>query len=279
MNTKPNLTNLLTSTDNSVEISLEDGYPLIDSFKAMQGYMANFFNKANIVLKSPDIKPAIYIDHDLRDAVKILDKQSSLTLMHFTVIVPEQLNGNMTGYLKDVETIYDLLSTVENRLLIPLENWAANIISTPGFDEKIWMDLPRKFIDIEKTKKDLSKHFNNSVGDDYADRLFKEVYGNTHQMIACYAQTKKLNEHVLMLLDGRLTTRINKITELYDRILKISQTNTMVSKLSHEQIRPLAAVMLQAAKEIELLSIVMFQIRAVNWGETQTIDKIKKAFK
>lgn len=252
----------------------------IDSFAleafnifGMSNYLSGFITKFNDVLTTkliPFITPKS--DHEI--AVKILTNYTRTQLEHFTVYTPEYVSGQIVPYLKTLTEVMTELSNVEQKLLVPLEKWVANMLTDPTYSEKTWVAIPTKDNSVEKHTEELHKFFNESSGDDVCFKTFEQVYVDLNG----FKEADKLIEPLVALsakiLDGKLTARAKNLSATIMRLTENKNSANSLSELPDTKVKPIIDITLQAARELELLAIVMFQIRCVSYSQKQSTKKI-----
>ena len=155
------------------DYSLEDG---TFNLTGLSNFYSGFISKVSDIFNGKRLIPIPFVQSDLKKAVIILNKYKSTDLAHFAIIAPEYIDGKLVPYVNTLNDVLDELSNIENSLLKPLEQWAANMISDPEYGEKAWISIPNKTSNIDKHTDELKKYFNESVGDGVANRLFNNTY-------------------------------------------------------------------------------------------------------
>jgi hypothetical protein len=241
-------------------------------------YVNGFFSKTTEILNTKALIPTGFIFSDLSTSARLLRNRTEYDLNNFTIVCPEYLNSKMLPYLSVLKHIMENLSDVGDRLLTPLEKWSAKIISEPDYSEKSWLELPNNFKDTEKYRKELSNHFNNSIGDGVNNKPFSAVYTNVEELTTVSKLLDTLKHIALKLLDGKLSHRANNLSTM---MFRIKDTEKMVENLSDKtnKMKMVGEIVYNTAKELELLAIVLFQFKTAEYSFTQSLTKINAQLK
>ena len=207
--------------------------------------------------------------------VGLVEKNKKL-LSTYLVYTPENIDKNFVEYLTTLKTVLDELKTVEKDDLIPLEQWAANFISSEVFAKKTWIFLNKKESNIEKHKTELQKHFNESIGDSIATRPIFTVYGNSEGINKATSLLIDLVDISNSLLDGSITKRADSISVLMRKIATDDKVKERLLAQPEEKIKPVIELIKQASLKLELLSIVLFQVKNAAYSHNESMEKIKK---
>ena len=171
---------LHTDLATSSEVGME-GLNIEKVSSYFSGYVANLTSM--LTLKA---LPASLIKSDCDKASVVISKLQRTDLEHFTIYTPEYINGNLIPYLTHLNLILNSLEGICTNLIKPLNDWALNMATTPGYSEKIWM-LPTFNNEVESNTNILQGFFNQSAGKDIAD-AGKELKGGFTEGLASSAK-------------------------------------------------------------------------------------------
>lgn len=268
----------ITQESNDVEISLEE----LINLRGMSSFFTGFITKFTAILDNRVLVPAVANKLGFHNSAVLLKKYSKLDLENFVVLVPEYFDGKIIDFLKTLsETLADL-QDIDKLLLDPLEKWAANMISTPGYDKAIWINthIPNlRDSVLEKNSEKLKKCFNAAKGDDVSYRQFYTVYSNIEEYEECSKIIEDLVNRSTKFLDGKLSKKATEVANLILRLSKNDKVENLLQEIPFEKMKPVTDLVSQTAKELEQLSIVLFHIRCVSYAEEQTVKKINNELK
>lgn len=263
--------NALEISSNYTDYSLEDGtFNLV----GLSNFYTGFVSRVSAIFNGKKLIPITFGQSDLQKAVDIIKKYSPTALEHFAIVAPEYIDGKLVPYVDTLNDVLDELSGIENNLLKPLEQWAANMVTDPEYGEKAWTSIPNKTTNIDKHTDELKKYFNESVGDGVANRLFNNTYVDSKGLELVSSGIEKLSSKSMHLLDGKLTNRADNISMLIRKLTSEENVANKVNSIPPQKLKSIVNLVLQTAKELELLSIVLFQIKTLSYSNTETIKKI-----
>lgn len=215
----------------------------------------------------------------LDKSIRLLKNLNKSDLTHFMVYAPEYIDKNFPAFLSDLTEVMNELVNVDKQILIPLEQWAGNVITDPEYINKIWTAIPTKNEGISKHTEKLHKHFNESAGDGVAQRPIFTLYNSIEGIQQVSDLLKPLVDQSMKLLDGKLLKRANNISTLLMRISREEKYAKELRELPVEKIKPIVDLTRQAALELELLSICMFQIKVASYAHNENLKKISEQLK
>lgn len=244
----------------------------------MAKYFSGFTHKFVDIL-STKLIPFSILHSELNNVLNVLSKHTRTSLENFVVYTPEYVSGKLTPYYETLLEAFGELKDVEKRLLLPLEKWAGLMISDPTFSEKVWINLPVKDNRVQTQLDNLQKHFNSSAGDNIANRYFEDVYVDSNGVKEAYFVLDKLISESMDMLDGKLSAKSKSLSALLTRLADDKNVANKLHDLPDEKIKPITELVLQAAKELELLSIVLFNIKTASYAQKETYKKIMTELK
>ena len=270
------LNKLLTTHNNPLpEITTEGIFDLSKFSNFFTGFISKvlsiFDTKALIAI--PVSSPAV------QEAVKLINARSTFDLGNFSIITPEYISGAIYPYLETLYEVAIALSSIEERLLKPIETWAISMLTIPGYVDKLWLNLPINDNRVDSYTEKLHQYFNESVGDGVATRKFADVYVNGAGLEAASLLIDKLAALSTQLLNGKLSTKAANVAELIHQLSTRTDVANQLSTLPEEKMHPIADLVIQNSRELELLAIVLFNIKTASYAHSETLLKINNQLK
>jgi hypothetical protein len=247
----------------------------IFDFPALSKYISGFFGKFNSIAKDGAMLPTIIPKPEVLTAVKKISALTPVNREAYQVYGPEYLTKNFTGYLKLLDEAFSELKTIEKELLIPIEMWIANMISNDEYSKKVWTTLPSAESKISKYSETIHKYLDDSADDNLHRRPFSILYGTADGLIEADLLLRDLSQQSGSMLDGTLTKRTDSILKLMQQLLDKKNGNQL-EDLTPDKIKSISNVVLRAARELELLAVILFQIKISAAAQEQTVKKINK---
>lgn len=268
---------------NKLQLSYNTDYvdPSMEGFLNVP-VLTNFFSGLMAKLNGffgNDLIPVGVNAFTLDKSIRLLKGLNKNDLTHFMVYAPEYIDKDFPAFLNDLTEVMNELVNIEKQILIPLEQWAGNIITDPDYVHKIWTALPTKNDGISKHTEKLHKHFNESAGDGVAQRPIFALYNSVDGLKQVSELLKPLIEQSMKLLDGKLLKRANEVSALLMRISREEKYAKELRELPVAKIKPIVELTRQAALELELLSICMFQIKVSSYAHNENLKKISEQLK
>ena len=219
------------------------------------------------------VSPIVYTvaQRDVRNAISKIQKIKTHNMGGFAVIVPEGLIGGMVNYLQFLNSSITEISSIDARLLRPLEMWAGNIISNKEYKDKIWVNTFGDYVDLPAIKNRLKKFFSpngNKVPSNTAK--YYDVYFDNNDLQDVNVLISKLIAYSDELINSNLHKRVVSVAKLLHEIVNSDTLNNVDIK----KLKPIIDITGELAAELELLSILIFQVKAAGEAYTQTIAKI-----
>lgn len=240
------------------------------------GYVNGFMGKISKMLGDLSLIPVPFIRSDLDNATIRVMRTSRAALERYTVVTPEYLKGDMIGYLHTLTDVLTALMTIDKQLLIPIEIWCDKMLSSKAYVDQPWLSLPAPTNNVEVHQEVLKAYFNNSVGKGMDNKPFSDVYTNVSEFKDCSAVLDVLNKMALKALDGKLNRRAKNISDAIGRIGKSDRLREAMSRLPESKISTIATLTVECAKQMEMLAIVLYQIRIAGTAFNETVNKINK---
>ena len=248
----------------------------------MTGFFTGFISKFTNFFTNKELIPISTSKHEIEKSRILVEKYSKLQLENFKVIIPEFLDTKMLPYLEMLLKSISELNDVEKDLLIPLDQWVAHMLTDPSYGEKLWVNTVLDYDRVHKleaNKAKLNEYFNAAKGDHTSERPFYEVYGSVKELVECSNEIEKLSALTMKFLDGKLTAMVENLSKNLSRLDKKEDVANNLSNINTDKIKPITELVLQAAKELEFLSIILFQIKSVSFCQEETISRINSQLK
>ena len=248
----------------------------------MTGFFTGFISKFTNFFTNKELIPVSTSKYEIEKSRILVAKYSKLQLENFKVIIPEFLDTKMLPYLEMLLKSITELHDVEKDLLIPLDHWVAHMLTDPSYGEKLWVNTVLDYDRVHKleaNKNKLNEYFNSAKGDHTSERPFYEVYGSVKELVDCSNEIEKLTALTMKFLDGKLTTMVENLSKNLSRLDKKEDVANNLSNINVDKIKPITELVLQAAKELEFLSIILFQIKSVSFCQEETISRINSQLK
>ena len=213
---------------------------------------------------------------DISTAIAKLMKIKVHNLSNFSVYIPEGLTSPMVSYLQFLNSSIAELSSVDNRLLRPLEMWAGQLISDPSYATKVWVNTFGAAANTTKMADDLKHFFTTDSKKVHTNMaIFTNVYIGQSDVLDSNHLLGKLVEMSDNLLSGLLSERVKAVSKLIGQAMDLES----FSKIPSERIKPIITLTGQAATEIEMLSMLIFQVKSAATAYSNTVDKINSQLK
>jgi hypothetical protein len=257
-----------------LSIALED-YQLegFFNFDGLSVYVKGFFTKFGAVVSSTSLLPEALLMTDVDKATKKINATSRVVMSDYEIYAPEYLDKDMTGYLTVLSEVFTELSTIEKDLLTPLYMWLAGIYSNPDDASKIWINLPSAHTKVDLHTDRLHQFFNDTSGDSLHRRPFYDIFKDGAEFFSCSDQLKNLTNASMSVVTGTLLKKVKQIADLVDKV-NTAENQKGLQDLPTEKVKLLADVVYRAAREMELLALVMFQIKVSSQAYNETVKKI-----
>lgn len=262
--------------------NIEIGMEAFFSLPNMSGYFNGFIDKFSSLFNARSLVPVSLVKTDYKTSVFLIKKYTKLDLEHFTVIVPEYVDSKMNLYLDMLREVLIHLQDVEKDLLVPLERWVGSMITDPEYSSKIWVNLyvpADRTAKLEIHKEKLASFFSETKSDHMTNRPFFEMYDSAEDFDKSCDSIENLTKLTLKFLDGKLSKRATDVAKQIHKLSEKKEVANDISEIPYEKIKPIIDLTLQIAKELELLSIVMFQVKCASYATEETIKKINEELK
>lgn len=239
-------------------------------------YVTGFMDGICDIFKNPGLIPIPFIRSDLDVAVIRLSKQPRIRLDYFTVVAPEYLSKDFPEYLQTLQDVLTQLLTIEKRLLQPIEIWCEKMLGEKDFAEKAWVMLPGLTDEVQVHQDTLKGYFNGSVGKGIDNKKFYDMYSNVPRFKESSLVIDELNKLAQKALGGKLHDRAKNISYQIDRINKKEKLVAVIKTLPEGKIATISALTYECAKQMEMMAIVLYQIRVAGQAFKETVQKINK---
>jgi hypothetical protein len=219
--------------------------------------------------KDKDTKTTVELKKKLALAEKKLDSLDFLLFADRIISVPEDFNGHLPSYLNTLNNIYTGLTNIEkdvvNEYCLILAKFAMNKESQYALEDHTKF-FEKVKSDRERIIGEIKVYFPKDTGK--SKKRMKDVmqrWGDLNPMVTSAMNLNNLIERTNL---HSITGSVQKAVDSLDII--VGQLKNSVEKVSPEAATNLARGALEVGKQIEVLSLVIFDSRvAVN-----CVDKI-----
>ena len=270
---------LLSDLMENQEHQVIPGNEAILDLKAFNNFFGGFIDSLTKVFDAKRLTPLMQGKTDVYDAVKNIEKCTVFDLEHFIVPTPEYVVGLIVPYLTVLEEVTTELLTIDDRLLTHLEQWAGNMITDKEYVNKVWINMPEKSNIVEVNSDKLHKYFSDAAGDGLNGQLFINVYKDAKGLKEADVMLEKLVALSCRALNGKLIERANSVAKMIHRLSNDNRVDSALSQVTADKLKPITELTIQAARELELLAICLFQIRTVSYAYNETLTKINVQMK
>lgn len=259
---------------NSISEPLEYSMEGVDIGKHFRN-MTNLFNSKAEWLQSvfKNFTLSRVQDNNLRFALKKIKSTGMGIAGELLVSTPEGVIGEMVPYLVALDNAMEELSSIDKRVIRPLQQWAGNVVADASYMEKVWLQSNVTTVDIRPLVKDLSKHYDDRASDDLTEVPLSNRYPVGKDLETASELLTGLNdkaEAVLALNLAELATITGDL--LNDVTRELSKDNSKEAKRVLKQVSELSY---QAASEIELVSVLIFQIKVAVESHNRVLDRVR----
>lgn len=220
--------------------------------------------------------PIAMFSSTTQTAARKIEKQQYAVLEKYIIRTPEGVVGPMVPYLTTLLSAAEDLETIDERLLKPIKMWCAKALTNPGDIDKAWMDKNVKFIDTVKASGQIGKHFNDKVGDMISFASIHQVYPKSGDFKQAGDIMEKLLKISIDVQGKNITAIAEEINTLVRKLVAAQEQEEYMANMSGTTLIMLADRLHQTALEIELLSVVLFQIKIASVAYSESVEKINK---
>ncbi len=210
-------------------------------------------------------------DH-LMAAENKVNSRPSIDLDGFTVYTPECVIGSIPQYAMALSAAMTQLKDVESRILKPLLNWTNMLLDDPSYSDRAWVLNGYMPIDLKGLNKQLSVHFNGAKGDGNTDTPFNKAYPEKDGL----SMTSKILADLIKQSNTVLNSDLpDKATDIRKAIEEI-HVRKLLSETQTAKMKYISDVVRHAGEELEMLAVIIFQIRSASYCHNETLIKIKE---
>lgn len=243
------------------------------NFTGIANYIKGFFPKFNTIVTSASLMPSAIIKTDSEKAIIKIKAASRIVLSEYMIYAPEYLSKDIVGYLTILANVLAELKNIEKDLLHPIYMWLANIYSDPETVNKIWVNLPPAHSTVLKHSEKLHNYFSVEGSDGLHRRLFNDIYKDAQNLATADKVLSDLGKEAGLIMTNTLVKKIDDIVGLTAELNRNSDQKAL-QNLPAEKLKYAADVIYRAASELELLAIVLFQIKVTTFAHLETVKKI-----
>lgn len=194
-------------------------------------------------------------------------------IMRLRVPVPEGFSGNVASYIEVLEDGVEQALRIFSEILLPLEGFLAQVVSTPSFakDSRYHLRFLQRASDdrLNNTKK--LKHFFG--GSSKADGIFGDLYKNMNEWTTSYKKIQQLQGKAESIDREELLKKVADISKLVS-LLKNAFEAGELQGISKPIVTEIANGVYEAAKQLEHLSVTLFNVYTLANTMSETADKI-----
>lgn len=217
---------------------------------------------------------------DVNDSrvVKVFKARPYTTFDDFLIRVPEGLVGQMRPYITSLHATLTLLSSVDERLLDPLVQWAAGILARPERASQVLnADRGRSVVaDIDKELEKMKKLFSGTRSDEMSHGYLMKVYPSPEDFKETGAIINSTVELCSKILKKNLSKKATDTSAILDELLKEHMRSGILKDGRKALLVSLSKLTYETARELEMISVLMFQVKAVNQAHIEAIEKLRK---
>lgn len=213
------------------------------------------------------------------NALKAHSKLESIpysTLDKFTIRTPEGVTVPMLQYITVLDAAVDEMMTIKERLLKPLKDWCAKGIANPGHLEKAWLDKNLTYMDIDKHIDALKVCYDDTVGDDISYVPMVKAYPRPNDFKMSGEMVKDLVKESTILLSLEIPKMTEEIAGYVKKLVDENDKTEYMAKTPNASIAKLSDCLFHAAREVEFLSVLLFQVKAVSVAYEESVKKIEE---
>lgn len=208
-------------------------------------------------------------------AVKKVNTHHIANLDKFTVYTPEGMTGFFIDYLNVIQLNLAPLLDIETRLVDPILNWVQSNLNDKYYVNKLWPLVTAKTINLEKSYTQLKTVIDGSVNDQTVVRSIKVTYRTANEIQDCSKLLTDLHDSCLIMLNNKLNEKLTKIYTLTKELINNKEFNQYLKDPKVlNKVQQVNLIIAQAAKEIELLSVLIFQVNLAITAHDNNIKKI-----
>lgn len=243
---------------------------LVVSVRSAKDNLYTIFNKDHLIGEIPNASM-------LYDSSKTLESKNKVELSKYVIYTPENVSSPMPDYLTQVKIALNRIKDLEVRLLDPLKTWAGLMLSDSSYIEKVWVTTAVEERNIKVVLEPLQKCFDGKQTDELEQHSILKAYPNLAiDLKICSDLINELIKEGMGVLNKDIVT---KSTNLYNLMNRVSNDPDIKAKLPLvEKNKMLKVINLtyQLANEIELLAVLLFQVKIASYAHNKTLVKIKK---
>lgn len=250
----------------SVEFAVQDfKIDFLKNFKLVSDGFINLF-------KSNRFTPQLMASGKFFLAKNKLSAHKEHQLKLFKLIVPENVISPIDVVVTCISGLIPNLSTIEAEMLDPLVDWSNKILGDREYAGKVWVLKDKPKLDVDSAYRKLRVHFDDRRGSGQGDVEFYKAYSTVSAFIKTNEDIEELEKFANSMLNGKLIYKMQLITDNLRAIYKEGYVNN----LADTKIGPVKDLALNAARAIELLSIILFEIKSITYVHGKNIEKINQ---
>lgn len=217
---------------------------------------------------------------ELKAAVAALEPIPYSSMARYVIRCPEGVAGAMVPYLKALQTILLRLHDVDARVLVPLNRWVGQVLANPKHAEKAW--APDGFIspaEMDKLVKPLEKHFVERYGSDVVMRPVHKVYPKKEDFEEAGEILIGLTDIVSAIMSKDLLGKAEEIAKNVKRLVELNDERDILENAQKRTLATMSMAIYDAARELEVISVLVFQVKVAITAYEETLKKINLELK
>jgi hypothetical protein len=244
-----------------------------DALNHMAVGFTTFINELTVTFNPQNLIASLTRGNSVSEAMKKLQKQPYASLDKFLIRTPEGVVGPMYPYVVALDAAIDETMDVKERILEPLKQWLQKAIANPGHIEKVWLEKIQ-FVDVDNHLSVLAKHYNDKVGDDLSFTSITQAYPSLNDFDKTGEMMRDIVTESTNVMGKDIPKICSDISSLVTKLVDANDRADFMEKAPKASMAKLSDVLYHAARDVELLSILVFQIRIASKAYDESVEKI-----
>lgn len=242
--------------------------------KSMASYFGGYVSNLSSLLTLKAC-PSNLIKSDYDIALKHVSNLKRTDAEYITIYTPEYISENYIAYLEQLKTTLHNLRDIDKNLITPLTEWSLKMATVPNYVNEVWM-FPTVGNTVEVDTKKIQSFFNGSVGSEIAERRFYTTYKDGNGLKLVQNLINEMVEISSEILTKNLYEKSTKLAANIKRLTDVRNNENLLEALPKEKSLMISRMTYQAAKELELLAMVLHLIKVAAYAHQESLIKLKK---
>lgn len=242
--------------------------------------MKTFFNDLPfVVAEDKGSDQPKFTRRGFEETQRLLEKQDHTKIMSLRVYTPEGFKGHLPGYVEELLVAQKFVNNIVGEILTPFNTYLSKLIS----DKKSIMDtrIPMQHLgqakhDRENITARLGTFF--EPGSTNTSCKLGDVIQRAGDWKQFSYNVEQLSENFDPKKPGQVKEAIGHCAEFLD-ILSTNAENDDLREISAQNLRVLGDITLEVAHQVELFSLVNYQVNSLLAVMGQNTEFLKKALK